>query len=125
MGILSGNCPESLEIYLGCQLAGVVAVPLNYRAVTDDLAYVLGNCSARAALVDPQYLATLEAALPRLPSLAPEKIFVLGSDRYRRLIDDPRARRVHPRDALVIPKPLLWPALALAAAATAGLLLMT
>ena len=88
VGILSGNCPEYLEIYLGCQLAGVVAVPLNYRAVSDDIAYVLGNCSARAALVDPQYLATLEAALPRLPSLAQAKIFVLGSDRYQRLIDD-------------------------------------
>lgn len=49
----------------------------------------------------------------------------LWPDAKRRLIDDPRARRVHPRDALVIPKPLLWPALALAAAVVAGLLLMT
>jgi hypothetical protein len=35
---------------------------------------------------------------------------------HRRLIEDPRARRVHPRDALVIPHRRLWPALALAGA---------
>ena len=49
----------------------------------------------------------------------------LWPDAHRRLIDDACARRVHPRDALVIPKAVLWPGLALAAAVTAGLLLMT
>jgi hypothetical protein len=33
-------------------------------------------------------------------------------DARRRLFDDPRARRVHPREALVVPRRLLWPVLA-------------
>lgn len=37
-------------------------------------------------------------------------------DAKRRLLEDPRARRVHPRDALIVPHRWLWPALALAGA---------
>src|SRR5262249_44003567 len=51
IGILAGNSPDYLQLYLACQLAGVVAVPLNYRAVADDVAYVLGNCAARGLFV--------------------------------------------------------------------------
>lgn len=29
----------------------------------------------------------------------------------RRLIDDPKARRIHPRDALIIPRAVVWPLL--------------
>jgi hypothetical protein len=38
-------------------------------------------------------------------------------DARRRLFDDPRARRIHPRDALVVPRRLLWVVLAGAALA--------
>jgi fatty-acyl-CoA synthase/long-chain acyl-CoA synthetase len=40
IGILAGNSPDYIQLYLACQLAGLVAVPLNYRAVADDVAYV-------------------------------------------------------------------------------------
>ena len=43
-------------------------------------------------------------------------------DARRRLIEDHRARRVHPRDALVIPYRLLWPGLALVIAGSMVLL---
>jgi acyl-CoA synthetase (AMP-forming)/AMP-acid ligase II len=85
IGILAGNCPEYLEIYLACQLAGLVAVPLNYRSVADDVVYVLGNCSARAIFVSAEYLGIVEAALPRLPALRRDAVFVLGSEQHRHL----------------------------------------
>lgn len=43
-------------------------------------------------------------------------------DAHRRLVDDPRARRVHPRDALIIPRRLFWSGLALIIAGSAVLL---
>ncbi|NML04647.1 hypothetical protein [Sphingomonas sp. G-3-2-10] len=41
----------------------------------------------------------------------------LWPDAARRLIDDPRARRVHPRDVLVIPRRAMWLTVAVVAAA--------
>jgi hypothetical protein len=43
-------------------------------------------------------------------------------DAHRSLFDDPRACRVHPRDALVIPYRLLWPSLALVLTAAGAIL---
>ena len=86
IGILAGNCPEFLEIYLACQLAGLVAVPLNYRSVADDVAYVLGNCAARGVFVGEEYLSVVEAALPRLPALRRDALIVLGGAQHRRLL---------------------------------------
>lgn len=45
-------------------------------------------------------------------------------DARRRLIDDPRARRVHPRDAMVVPRAALRRALAGVAAVAAALTLL-
>lgn len=87
VGILASNSPEYLEIYLACQIAGLVAVPLNFRAVSDDVAFVLGNCSARGVLVGPEYVGVLEGALGRLPSVRPDAVFVLGSPEHTLLVD--------------------------------------
>ena len=85
VGILSGNCPAYLEFYLACQLAGLVAVPINYRSVADDVVYVLGNCAARGLLVDAERLGVVEAALPRLPLLQRDAVVVLDSSVHQRL----------------------------------------
>ena len=88
VGILAGNCPEYLEVYLACQLGGLVAVPLNYRSVADDVVYVLGNCAARGLVVDTTYLAVAEAALPRLDTINPSAVVVLGAPLHRRLCNE-------------------------------------
>ncbi|WP_395710542.1 class I adenylate-forming enzyme family protein [Reyranella sp.] len=85
VGMLAGNSPAYLEIYLACQLAGLVAVPLNYRSVPDDVAYVLGNCRARGAFVGLDYRHVIDAALSRLPALRPEAIFEIGGARHLEL----------------------------------------
>ena len=43
VGIMLGNCPEFIEVYTACALAGLVAVcvPTRYRA--RELEYVIGN----------------------------------------------------------------------------------
>jgi acyl-CoA synthetase (AMP-forming)/AMP-acid ligase II len=96
VGILAGNSPAFLEIYLACQLAGLVAVPLNYRSVADDVAYVLGNCSARGAFVGADHRPVLDAALPRLPALRPDRIIEIGSALHRHLRNDSAAGTLPP-----------------------------
>jgi hypothetical protein len=45
-------------------------------------------------------------------------------DARRRLFDDPRARRVHPRDGIVVPRLLWWLAILLMGAASAALIVL-
>jgi acyl-CoA synthetase (AMP-forming)/AMP-acid ligase II len=88
LGILAGNSPEYLGIYLACQLAGLVAVPLNYRAVADDVVFVLGNCAARGLLFGEEYRPIVEAARPRLPKLGAGNVIAIGDAAWRSLLDD-------------------------------------
>src|SRR5262245_52039461 len=40
VAVFAQNCPEYLESYVGLQLAGVVAVPANYRLTPPELSYL-------------------------------------------------------------------------------------
>lgn len=99
VGILAENCPEYLETYLGCHMAGLVAVPVNFRLVADEVAYILGNCEARGLVVAKEYLPLVEQALPRLPLLSEGLKVVIGPPRaeagsYARLISENEPREV-------------------------------
>ena len=63
-------------IFLGCIRAGVVPVALNTLLTTDQYAYILGDCRARALFISAPLLATVEPILGRLPCLA--QVFVVG-----------------------------------------------
>lgn len=85
IGILAGNRPEYLEAYLACQLAGLVAVPINFRFVASEVAYVLGNCEARGLIVAEDYLPLAQVAMPQLPMLQAGVVVVLGGGRNHEL----------------------------------------
>ena len=80
VGILSMNRPEFIEALFGIQYAGMVSVPVNFRLAADEVAYVLGNCSARGLIVEQQYVPLIERVLDLLPELNRRAIFVLGGD---------------------------------------------
>ena len=63
-----------------------------------------------------QYAATLRAYEQAFGEAPPEAIW---PDAARRLLDDPRARRVHPRDALIVPRWAVRTAVAVLAVAAA------
>lgn len=64
-----------------------------------------------------QYAATLKRYTDTFGEDAPEDIWPAAA---RRLLDDPRARRVHPREGLIVKR--WWLALLIAASAAAGAL---
>jgi 3-oxocholest-4-en-26-oate---CoA ligase len=65
--LVNGN--EYLEGMLGAWKARAASVNVNYRYVATELAYVLGDCRARAILVGGRFTGTLATVLPDLPDL--------------------------------------------------------
>jgi acyl-CoA synthetase (AMP-forming)/AMP-acid ligase II len=88
--LLANNSAEYLETYMGLQLAGLVAVPANYRLTADELGYLVANSRSSALVIGEEYLPLLAALQTKLP-FGPDKIILFGSPRdhanaYERLI---------------------------------------
>jgi acyl-CoA synthetase (AMP-forming)/AMP-acid ligase II len=80
VALFAQNCPEYLESYLGLQLAGVVAVPGNYRLTAAELSFLLDNSGAKAVLIGAEYLPHLDA-LRTLGKHVPGIVIVYGPAR--------------------------------------------
>ncbi|MFO1055572.1 MAG: AMP-binding protein [Dongiaceae bacterium] len=61
VAILAYNCPEWMEIYAATAKAGLVMVPLNFRLLAGDIAYIIENSGASAVIVQDALLERLEA----------------------------------------------------------------
>ena len=51
---------EWLEIYAAAAKAGLVAVPVNFRLMGPEVAYIVGNCEARALIVEDELAGVVE-----------------------------------------------------------------
>ncbi|MBM3119017.1 MAG: AMP-binding protein [Chloroflexi bacterium] len=69
VAMLQVNCPEIVESYFAIAKLGGIFVPLNFRAKTDELSYMLSNAEARVLFVGQRYLSMARAMLPDLPSV--------------------------------------------------------
>lgn len=56
VAILSENCFEFLEIYLGIAKAGGIAAPLNYRLLPKDISYLINYVNAEFLIVGEDYV---------------------------------------------------------------------
>jgi fatty-acyl-CoA synthase len=50
VALLACNCVEWMEMYVGLARAGLVAVPINFRLMGPEIAYIIGHCEARAVI---------------------------------------------------------------------------
>lgn len=66
VAVLAYNCVEWMEIYAATAKAGLIAVPINFRLLGEDILYILDNCAARALIVQDELLASLEGIRERL-----------------------------------------------------------
>lgn len=60
VAVLAYNCVEWLEIYAATAKAGLVVVPINFRLMGPDMAYILENSGARALIVQDALLGPIE-----------------------------------------------------------------
>lgn len=66
VGILLMNCLEWLPIYFGILKAGCLAVPLNFRYSSDEIAYCLDLADVEALVFGPEFIDRLEPILAQL-----------------------------------------------------------
>ena len=67
VAILAYNRVEWLEIYVALAKAGLVAVPVNFRLVGPEIAYIVGHCTARALIAADDLVDRVSAIRDELP----------------------------------------------------------
>ena len=61
VAVLAYNCVEWMEIYVALARAGLVAVPVNFRLLAPEIAYIAGHSEARAIIVQDDLRDRVEA----------------------------------------------------------------
>jgi acyl-CoA synthetase (AMP-forming)/AMP-acid ligase II len=77
--VLAYNCVEWLEIYAAASLAGIVAVPINFRLTGPEARYIVDNCEARALIVQDELVAVVESVRSEISIAAANFIHFGGS----------------------------------------------
>ncbi len=129
LGLYMANGNEYLEGMLGGYLARVAPFNVNYRYVSDELIYLLGNAGAEAVMYQARFAPTLAEALEKsqLPSMRLIHVDdesgndpLPGAVRYEELLasvsDEPLDLALSPDDLYVLytggttgmPKAVLW-----------------
>lgn len=67
VGILAYNCVEWMEIYTALAKAGLVAVPINFRLVGPEIAYIAGNAEIAAFIVQHDLVQVVQGIRAGLP----------------------------------------------------------
>jgi acyl-CoA synthetase (AMP-forming)/AMP-acid ligase II len=83
VGMLQVNCSQYVEAYYAAARLGAIFVPLNFRAKTDELSYMIGNADAKILFVGSRYLEMVDSMLPQLPNV--KECISIDIDGERRL----------------------------------------
>jgi fatty-acyl-CoA synthase len=67
VAVLAYNCLEWAEIYAATAMAGLVAVPINFRLVGPEIRFIVENSEARALIVQDELLDAVESVRADLP----------------------------------------------------------
>ena len=70
VGIYSQNCHEWIETMLGCFKARAIPINVNFRYVSDELAYIFDNADLKALVFDEQYAPVVVEILDQAPTLS-------------------------------------------------------
>ena len=79
VGILLMNCLEWLPIYFGALKAGCVAVPLNFRYSTDEIAYCLDLADVEVLVFGPEFIGRMNPIAHHLPQV--KMMFFVGPNK--------------------------------------------
>jgi fatty-acyl-CoA synthase len=67
VAVLAYNCAEWLVFYAATAKAGLVMVPVNFRLVASEIAYILTDCAASLVIVQHDLLGPIEEIRAKLP----------------------------------------------------------
>lgn len=69
VGMLQVNCPEYIECYFAAAKIGAIFVPLNFRAKSEELIFMIENAGIKILFVGNQYAEMAEKMLLELPKV--------------------------------------------------------
>ncbi len=69
VGMLQVNCPEYIESYFAAAKIGAIFVPLNFRARSEELSYMIGNAGIKLLFAGNRYAEVVDKILPQLPDV--------------------------------------------------------
>ena len=69
IAILTQNCHQELEAFGAAELAGFIAVPVNYRLAYREIATVIEDCQPSVLIFEQQYREHAEKLVAALPAL--------------------------------------------------------
>ena len=67
---IAPNTLTQLESFYAVPQIGAVLVPINYRLIADDFAYLINHSGARIVCVHPDYLEAVESIRAQLPDVS-------------------------------------------------------
>ncbi|HEX7323611.1 MAG TPA: fatty-acid--CoA ligase FadD5 [Mycobacterium sp.] len=75
--VLMLNRPEFAEAVLAANMLGAIAVPVNFRLTSPELAFLVGDCAARVLITEPALVAAAVATRDLAPTV--DTIVVAGA----------------------------------------------
>lgn len=76
---ISANTHAMLESFYAVPQLGAVVVPMNYRLIADDFAYIIAHSGAKVVCAEPDYAAMVDTIRHRIPAVT--SFVVLGGKR--------------------------------------------
>jgi len=111
VAVLLENSLEIVEIYLAAAKTGLVTVPINFRLISPDVAYIVNNSDAKMMIVHDDFTTTVDPIKGSLNNISADRYFVVGAeqdgyDPYEDLIqngseDEPQIE-VRPQDPWIL-----------------------
>jgi len=111
VAVLLENSIEIVEVYLATAKTGLVIVPINFRLVGPEVAYIADNSDARAFIAHDEFTPTVDSIKPSLTNIAPDRYIVVGEEKegyreYETFIraapEDEPPTKVEPKDTWIL-----------------------
>ena len=85
VAVLLENSIEIVEVFLATAKTGIIIVPINFRLIGSEVAYIAENSDAKAFIVHDEFTPTVDAIKADLKNIATDKYIVVGQavDGYR------------------------------------------
>jgi acyl-CoA synthetase (AMP-forming)/AMP-acid ligase II len=81
VAVFMENSIEMAEVFLAVAKTGLVIVPVNFRLVAQDVAYIVSDSGARVMIVDHEFTPVIDTVRDSLFGIEPDRFIVLGGER--------------------------------------------
>lgn len=80
LAVFLENSIEIIECYLATAKTGIVIVPINFRLLGKEAAYILENSDAKAVVVHDEFAPIIDGIRGGLPNIGKERFIVVGKE---------------------------------------------